>query len=230
MKVPRARPGPARVGESPGRAALRTLVAEGTALVLPTLRREGYLESAALNGQLTAVLQVPGLQVGDELEFAATVRNHDLTLGDHSFGSGQLPVAGMPGAFRLRLSWPESRRMKWRASSDIPTLQEALREGQRELVYDLRDPDAVIQATGAPLRVNLRRNIEYSDFSTWRQVSGRLWPLYEKASALPRTSPLREEISQIAASTTDPKRRTEAALQLAGAAVRRPKRCAGKNA
>ncbi len=178
------------------------------------VRREGHLESAALNGQLTAVLQVPGLRVGDELEFAATVRHHDLTLGDHSFGSGQLPTAGMPGAFRLRLVWPESRRMKWRASSDIPKLQEGLREGQRELVYDLRDPDAVIQATGAPFRVNLRRNIEYSDFSSWREVSDRMWPLYEKASTLPGTSPLRAEISQIAASTTDPKRRTEEALQV----------------
>jgi hypothetical protein len=178
------------------------------------LRREGYLESAALNGQLTAVLQVPGLQVGDELEFAATVRHHDLTLGDHSFGFGQLPAAGLPGAFRFRLVWPESRRMTWRAASDVPALQETLREGQKELVYDLRDPDAVIQATGAPLRVNLRRYVEYSDFSSWREVSGRMWPLYEKASTLPGNTPIREEISQIAASATDPQRRAEAALQL----------------
>jgi hypothetical protein len=34
------------------------------------LQREGFLEQAALNGQLTAALQVPGLRVNDELEFA----------------------------------------------------------------------------------------------------------------------------------------------------------------
>jgi hypothetical protein len=178
------------------------------------LRRENHLESAVLDGHLTAVLQVPGLQVGDELEFAATVRQKDLTLGDHSFGAGQLPSGGMPGAFRIRLLWPESRRLTWRATSDVPALRETLRDGQKELVYDLRDPDAVIVASGAPARINIRRTLEYSDFSSWRQVSGRVWPLYEKASALPTGSPIRDEISRIATSTSDPVHRAEAALQL----------------
>jgi hypothetical protein len=178
------------------------------------LRREGHLENAALNGQLTAALQVPGLQVGDEVEFAATVRQKDLTLGDHSVGFVQLPMMEMPGAFRARLLWPASRRLTWRATSDVPALQETLRDGQKEVVYDLRDPSAVILASGAPARINLRRFVEYSDFTSWREVSGRLWPLYEQASALPTTTPIRDEISRIATATTDPVRRAEAALQL----------------
>jgi transglutaminase-like putative cysteine protease len=178
------------------------------------LRREADLENAVLNGNLTAVLQVPGLQVGDDLEFAATVRHKDLTLGDHSFGAGQLPIIGLSGAFRVRLLWPDSRRLTWRTASDVPVLQETRRGGQKELIYELRDPEAVILAAGAPLRMNLRRFVEYSDFGSWREVSGRIWPLYEKSSALPKASPIREEISRIATSTTDSVRRTEAALQL----------------
>ncbi|WP_404482688.1 hypothetical protein [Novosphingobium sp. BL-52-GroH] len=38
------------------------------------LRREDQLEAARLDGILTAVLHAPDLRVGDELEFAATLR------------------------------------------------------------------------------------------------------------------------------------------------------------
>jgi transglutaminase-like putative cysteine protease len=178
------------------------------------LRREGSLETAMLNGQLTAALQVPGLQVGDALELAATIRRKDPTLGDHSFGFVQLPAAGLPGAYRARVLWPETRKLVWRASSDVPPLKETRAGGNKEIVFDLRDPHAVIVANGAPARVNLRRLIEYSDFSSWREVSARVWPLFETASELPRDSPLREEIARIAASTKDPVQRAEAALRL----------------
>lgn len=178
------------------------------------LRREGDLENAMLNGQLTAVLQVPGLQVGDELEFAATVRHRDLTLGDHSFGAAQLPAVGLPGAYRVRLLWPQSRPLVWRASGDLPVLKESVGNGQKELVYELRDPHAAIVTQGAPPRFNLRRLIEYSDFSSWQEISARLWPLFSKATELGGDSPVRAEIARIAASTRDPVQRAEAALQL----------------
>jgi uncharacterized protein DUF3857/transglutaminase superfamily protein len=178
------------------------------------LRREEFLESAALNGQLTAVLQVPGLQVGDELEYAATVRRKDLTLGEHSFGYLQLPMTGMPGAFRIRVVWPESRPLTLQASKDLPAPREGRHGGEKELTYELRDPKAVIVADGAPQRVNVRRLVEYSDFKSWQEVSARLWPLFSKASELPADSPIRQEISRVAASTTDPVERAQAALEL----------------
>jgi len=184
------------------------------------VRQEGDLENAILRGQLTAVLQVPGLQVGDDLEFAATVRRKDLTLGEHSFGLAQLPPAGMPGAFRIRLVWPEGRQVKWQASPDVPKLGETLGGGRKELIYELRDPKAVITAVGAPARVNIRRLLEYSDFSSWRAVSAQVWPLYATAAALPGQSPIREEISRIAASSPDPVRRAEAALRLVQEQIR----------
>jgi len=184
------------------------------------LRREEYLENAALNGQLTAVLQVPGLQVGDELEYAATVRRKDLTLGEHSFGFVRLPVTGLAGAFRVRILAPESRPLALRASSDLPKPQAAQRDKEKEWIYDLRDPRAVVVADGAPQRVNVRRLVEYSDFASWRDISARVWPLFEKASELPADSPIREEIARIAASTADPAQRAQAALQLVQERVR----------
>jgi hypothetical protein len=184
------------------------------------LRREEFLQDAVLTGRLTAVMQVPGLRVGDELEVAATVRRRDPTLGEHSFGFVQLPMVGMPGAFRARLLWPESRSLTWRATSDVQTVQETREAGRKELVYDLRDPSSVVLADGAPLRVNLRRLIEFSDFASWDEVSRRVAPLFEEASELPRDSTLHQEIAAIARSTNDPVRRAEAALQLVQERIR----------
>ena len=184
------------------------------------VQREGFLERAALNGEMTAVLQVPGLQIDDELEVAVTVQHKDPTIGDHLFGFAQLPPTGQPGAFRIRMVMPAGGRIHWQASSDIAGLSPTIANGQAELVYELRDPHAAVIADGAPARVNVRRFIEVSDFDSWADVSRRFWPLFEKASMLSAQSPVRKEIARIAAENTDPTKRIEAALQLVQDRVR----------
>jgi hypothetical protein len=178
------------------------------------LQREGFLEKAALNGELTATLQAPGLQVGDELEVAATIRHKDPTLGDHLFGFALLPPTGQPGAFRLRVVLPADQKLHWRASSDVTGLSVTTVSGQTALVYELRDPHAAVITDGAPARINVRRVIEVSDFDSWAEVSRRIWPLFEKASLLAPQSPIRKEIARIAAADTDPNKRLAAALEL----------------
>jgi Domain of Unknown Function with PDB structure (DUF3857) len=178
------------------------------------LQREGFLERAALNGELTAALQVPGLQVDDELEVAATVRHKDPTLGDHLVGFAQLPATGQPGAFRIRMVMPAGGNIRWRASPDVTGLSPATASEQTELVYELRDPHAAVLVDGAPARVNVRRFIEVSDFDSWVDVSRRIWPLFDKASVLSAQSPVRKEIARIATASNAPTKQIEAALQL----------------
>lgn len=184
------------------------------------LQREGFLEQSILNGDLTAALQVPGLQVGDELEFAGTIRRRDPTLGDHSFGFSQLPATSLPGAFRIRITWPKDKKITWRTTHDVPKLLAKVVQGRDILEYELRDPSSAIVADGAPARVNLRRFIEYSDFNSWPDVSQRIWPLFEKAAVLKPDSPIRKEVARIAATSTDPATRVEGALQLVQDRVR----------
>ena len=73
-------------------------------------------------GDLTATLQAPGLQVGDEVEFAATTKRRDPTLGEHSQGGMALPATEMAGAYRMRLTWPKGRNLAWRATPDLGAL------------------------------------------------------------------------------------------------------------
>ena len=179
-----------------------------------TIQRENNLDYAMLDGQLTATLQTPGLQVGDELEFAATLRRKDPTLGSRSHGFMALPATGSPGAFRLRLVWPNKKMVHWKTTPDLGPLVPSDRSNQHELVIELRDPESAVTTDGAPARFNLRRLIEYSEFSSWGEISTLLWPLFDKASNLAPDSPIRAEAKKIASATSDPAARAEAALRL----------------
>lgn len=196
------------------------IIRDGAVLdVLPTARfqiiqRENNLESAMLDGQLTANVQTPGLQVGDELEFAATIRRRDPTLGDRSNGFMQLPTTGSLGTYRARLLWDDGKAMRWRATPDLEGMAPIARGRQHELVYEMRDPKSAVTADGAPARVNLRRLLQYSSFATWGEVSALVWPLFDKASVLAADSPVRAEAARIAKETADPVLRAEAALRL----------------
>lgn len=178
------------------------------------IQRESNLESAVLDGQLTATLQAPGLQIGDEFEFATTIRNREKIFSDHSFGFGQLPVTGAAGAYRFRIIWPKSRNLKWKTTADLNGSAVQNSDGQTELNFELRDPKSSIFTTGAPIRFNLRRLIEYSDFSSWNEVSKQIWPFFDNASKIATTSPIHSEISKILAATSNLEQRALLALQL----------------
>jgi hypothetical protein len=183
------------------------------------LQREGGLEQAMLDGHLTAAIQTPGLQVGDELEFAATIRRKDPTFG-HASGIAQLPVVGMAGAFRVRLLWPSAWPLKWKTSSDLAGLAPHARGQQLELVAEMANPRSAVLADEAPPRFNRRRQIEFSSYNSWTELSGEAFTLYARASTLPPTSPLRQEAARIAASTSDPATRASAALRLVQEQIR----------
>jgi hypothetical protein len=184
------------------------------------LQRESGLERAMLDGQLTAAIQAPGLQVGDELEFAATIQSQDPTIGDHAYGTAQLPAIGQPGAFRARLIWPASRRLNWKATSDLADMVPKTSGDQTELLYEIADPKSAMMTDNAPRRLNLRRQIEYSDYGSWAELSQQMWSLYDKAATLEADSPLRHEAAKIAAATPDPAARAMAALRLVQDQVR----------
>jgi transglutaminase-like putative cysteine protease len=184
------------------------------------LQREEGLETSMLDGWLTASIQAPGLQVGDELEFAATLQMHDPTLGDHVYGTGQLPVNGQPGAFRFRLLWPTARHLIYRGTTDLVDLQPKTLGDYTELVYEIRDPKSAALTDQAPARLNQRRRIDYSDYDGWSTLSRQLAPLFERAAALGRDSLLGQEVARIAAQSPDPAARAIAALKLVQNQVR----------
>lgn len=181
------------------------------------LRREDQLETARLDGMLTAVLRVPDLRVGDDLEIEYTVPMHDPTLREASHGLLFMGAAPPPGRYRLDLSWEEGQEPRTRLTPDLAAIA---KRGTRRLTVAIDNPPALSPPRDAPPRFAWNRIIEFSDFADWQAVSRRFHGLFAAAAVLAPGSPLREEAALIARSAPTKLAQAQAALELVQQQVR----------
>jgi transglutaminase-like putative cysteine protease len=181
------------------------------------LRREDQLEAAMLTGTLTAVLKVPDLRVGDELEVAYTLPSSDPTLKDQNAGMLAMLGTPPPGRFHIGLSWEKGEEPRVRASEDL-----AGKLVRSASAVDLRldNPPVLTPPKDAPPRYAWQRLVEFSDFSGWPALSQRFAGLFATAARIDANSPLRQEVARIARDNTDPMARARAALKLVQQQVR----------
>lgn len=184
------------------------------------LRRETNLEAAMIDGQLTATLQPEGLQVGDVLDFAFTLRRHDPALGSHSDGALILAHAGSVGRMAFRARWPAGDPIRWWKTDDLPALTPETKDGWTEVAFDEKQATSPDPPAGAPLRAQLRGVLQFGDYKDWPALSAAAYPLFAKAATLAPNSPLNAEIARLKAANADPKARALAALQLVENQVR----------
>lgn len=183
------------------------------------LRRENNLEYAALDGVLTAALQPAGMEVGDIVNLAFTLRRESSLIPMTElalFDLAQLPAKRL----ELRASWETGTALRWRASEDVKGAREQRAGAGRELVWNVDNLEPLRQPTNVPARFWRFPLIEFSTYRSWNDVSRVLAPLYAKAATLAAESPLKAEARAIAAASTDPVARIEAALRLSQDRVR----------
>ncbi|WP_234716015.1 DUF3857 domain-containing protein [Sphingopyxis macrogoltabida] len=160
------------------------------------LRREDQLEAAKLDGILTAVLRVPDLRVGDELEVGLTTRVSDPTLGHNDAGLLFLGPSPAPGRYRLGLSWDKGLKPGIRMTPDMAT---AARTSDSGVDFSFDNPPMLAPPKDAPARYQWQRIVEFTDFADWAAISRHFAPLYTKAAAIPDGSVLVAEAGRIAA-------------------------------
>src|SRR3546814_903623 len=165
------------------------------------LRREDQLEAAMLDGVLTAVLRVPDLRVGDELEVGLTTRSDDPTMANNDSGLFFLLSSPQAGRFRLGLSWDEGYKPHVRMTPDMAAVA---RNGGRSVDFLFDNPATLTPPKDAPARYQWQRIVEYSDFDDWAAVSRHFAPLYAKAARIPAGSLPKLEAQRIAAAHANP--------------------------
>jgi len=181
------------------------------------LRREDQLEAARLDGTLTAVLRVPDLRVGDELEVDLTTFTRDPTLGHKEAGLLLLTPSPAPGRYHLGLSWDRGLKPTFTSTPDmIP----AMVQSERAIDFHFDNPGIISPPKDAPARYQWQRAIQYSDFPDWAALSHQFAPLYTKAATLAADSPVKREASRIAAAHIPALERASAALKLVQQDVR----------
>lgn len=178
------------------------------------LRRENNLESAMLDGILTAVMQPEGLAVGDVIDVAYTVR---VKPGAVAFRGENLIFLqrGSPSrVLRLRDIWPDEAQVRWQATPAMGKPKQKKGKWGNELVLDLRDAEGPEPPAGAPARFQVPGIYEVSQYRDWNEIGRTMAPLYASATTLAPDSPLKSEIERIKASSPDQKARAMAALRL----------------
>ncbi len=181
------------------------------------LRREDQLEAARLDGMLTAVLHVPDLRVGDELEVGFTTRVSDPSLGDKSAGLLFLSPSPASGRYDLGLDWEKGQKPTIKMTPDMAPFA---KQSDHAIAFRFDNPPTLTPPKDAPPRFQWQRIVEYSDFPDWAAVSRHFAPLFDKAATLADASPLKQEASRIAASAKTPMERASAALKLVQQDVR----------
>jgi tetratricopeptide (TPR) repeat protein len=184
------------------------------------LRRENNLETAMLDGMLTAVLQAEGLAVGDVLNIAFTIREKKESLGLRGENYYFINPDASARQIRYRQVWPETSPMRWRTTPAMGTPRIVKTRWGRELQLDLRDPKIPEPPDMAPIRYRIPALLEVSEYREWNEISRLLEPAYSTARAIGAESPLRQEIERIAAATSDPEKRTLMALRLVQEKIR----------
>ena len=181
------------------------------------LRREDQLEMAKLDGKLTAILRIPDLRVGDELEVNLTSFANDPTLGHYEAGLLALTPNPSPGRYRLGLSWDQGHEPLLKMTDDMTA---AMTTGERAIDFRFDNPAGLSPPRDAPARYQWQRAVEYTDFADWGALSRHFAPLYERAATLDANSPIKREASRIATAQTSPLDRASAALKLVQQDVR----------
>jgi tetratricopeptide (TPR) repeat protein len=178
------------------------------------LRRESKLESAILDGVLTAAIQPEGIQVGDTVEMAFTLRYRDPVLRNHSELVFEIPP-GLPDTeVRFAATWPSGMAMTWRKTDAMAKPRTWQDKAGNHLSIDLVSLPPLVQPKNAPSRFMSVRRLEFTSFRSWADFAATMVPLYNQAAVIPPGSPLAAEVAKIRANQTDPKRRAEAALAL----------------
>ncbi|WP_165356367.1 tetratricopeptide repeat protein [Sphingosinicella sp. BN140058] len=184
------------------------------------LRREQNLESATLDGVLTANIQPEGLQVGDILEFSLSVSSSDPTMKGHveQFAGAWngFPIARA----HLRIQWPNSLPARLRQTAHLPPMKPVVRGDTSSVELSLDNVAPIVPPQGAPPRYQVGRLVEVTDFASWADLGALMAPLYVRTATIPAQGPLRAELERIRNLSADPEVRTEAALALVQDRVR----------
>jgi tetratricopeptide (TPR) repeat protein len=184
------------------------------------LRRENNLESAMLDGTLTAVMQADGLAVGDILDISWTVRRRGGALPQRAENVFQFGAAQPIRRLAIRQIWPASLPVRWRGTGAFDHPQTRTTARGTELSVDLSDAVLPQPPAQLPVRLQTPSRLEISQFRDWAEISDMMASHYREAARIAPDGPLAAEIARIAASSQDPAVRTMAALRLVQDQVR----------
>ena len=183
------------------------------------LQRETQLERRMVDGRVTASLVLDDVRVGDQVDFAYSVKGDNPVFGGRFFDIEWLsPWRGPAAVYQYRLLAPESRQIAYRTGLPDVRVTSKVEQGMRETVFRRESAPVVHFDTGAPATAALLHQVQFSEFTDWADVVK--WGNTLFAPAGGRTPLLDKKAADIRAASSDPEQQLLAALHFVQAEVR----------
>lgn len=181
------------------------------------IRQEEELDQRIYNGQLTAVVVLKDVRIGDTIDYAYTVSGDNPVMGGRFDDEFYLADAEPVRRLFRRLVWPTGRALHLRPSNTDARPFVAESGGATEYVWGGEDVVPVVYEEGAPAWYDPAPRVQFGEFESWAEVVGWALPLYRAGEASPE---LRAKIEEWRRASDDPARRLLAALRFVQDEVR----------
>lgn len=186
---------------------------------LIVLRRENNLESSTLDGVRTVVLQAPGLQVGDIIDLATTVRERPGTIGAKAEAVFAVAEPMPIGLLERRILIEDGVKVDVKSDPGLGPLRKTTVGNRIDLSFSRANYVPAKLPDNAPLRY-YAPVVQATAYGGWDEVVAVMRPLFVVARTPTPGSALLKEAEAIAAAHASPEKRMLAALRLIQEKVR----------
>jgi transglutaminase-like putative cysteine protease len=174
------------------------------------IQQEQDLDMNIYNGQVSAVLFLEDVRVGDLIDFSYTVRGSNPVFAGHYLDAFQSQWDDTVTDERFRLLWPTNRFLGIKNhSTDIQPLVRPCGNAN-EYLWELHNVPAITEEDSLPVWYNAYPWVQFSDFASWEDVAKWAARLYPPPTRLDPN--LQEKISGWEQSYPSPEARLAAAL------------------
>ncbi len=160
------------------------------------IQREEQLEIRMYLHTLTALMFLEDVRVGDTIEYSCSLRGTNPAFEGRYFDAIPFQDAVPLGLARLRLLWPDSRRLAVRPFGDLPEAETRPGAGFVEHDWRAQDVDAFEPAYDVPGWCVIGPYLELGEFTVWKEVVD--WALASYAAQDETSAALVEQARSLA--------------------------------
>ena len=183
------------------------------------LQRETQLERRIYDGRVTASLVLDDVRVGDQIDFAYSIRGMNPVF-DGRFVSMDWLIShrGPAALYQYRLLAPESRKIKFRAGLPDIQVSSKVDRGMRETIFRRESVPQLHADSGAPYSAVLKQEVQFSEFEDWADVAR--WGVRLFSNSVHGGAAIDQKAAEIRAMSNDPEKQLVAVLHFVQADVR----------
>lgn len=182
------------------------------------IRREEQMDRGIYDKTVNAVYNMPGVRVGDIIEYSYTVKGFNPVFADHVFGNMYLQYGVPVAKFAHRLVFRSDRALNLKSFGDTPKPAVAKKQNFTCYEWIRENVPALLVDDDLPSWYDPYAHVQYSDFQSWNDV--KAWALNVFNLDEPKDSELNSLIEQITAQFKNDEERIKECIRIVQGEIR----------